>query len=123
MRTIPSILVIDDNPDALQTFSHLLGALGVQHVREACSAERALEMLQTQSFSIILSDYRLGGMDGVEFLEQLRAKGDETPVVVFSGAPDTAGVIRAARQPKVDFFSKPFRITELTHAMERLMAA
>jgi two-component system, OmpR family, response regulator len=103
MRTIPSILLIDDNADALETISKVLTAVGVKNVCEASSAEEAFGILKTRKFSLIIADYRLGGMDGVEFLERLRASGDQTPLLLLSGAPDKAGVIRAASQPKVDF--------------------
>ena len=123
MRAIPSILVIDDNPEALELLTTLLSALGVTTVRRAGSAEEALEILKAESFNLILSDYRLEGMDGVEFLERLRAEGNKTPVLILSGAPDKAGVIRATHHQKVDFFGKPFQVTELVGAMERLAEA
>ena len=122
MRTIRSVLVIDDNPDTLETLATLLQSLGVDHVTQARSAEDALDALKHQRFSLIVADYRLEGMDGVEFLEQLRAGGDLTPVIMLSGAPDKAGVIRATRQPRVDFFSKPFRVADFMGAMDRMAA-
>lgn len=123
MRTIPSVLVIDDNFEALKALTSLMTALGAQTVREAESAEEALELVKTQNFDLIVSDYRLEGMNGVEFLEKVRAEGNRTPVLVLSGAPDKAGVIRTTKQPKADFFTKPFKIVELTDAMDRLLAA
>jgi len=122
MRTIRSVLVIDDNPDTLETLATLLQSLGVDHVTRTRSAEEALDTLKSQRFSLIVADYRLEGMDGVEFLEQLRAGGDLTPVIMLSGAPDKAGVIRATRQPRVDFFSKPFRVADFMGAMDRMAA-
>lgn len=123
MKAISSVLVVEDNAIALKTLSALLSALGAQTVCEADSAEKALECLKTQSFSLILTDYRLGGMNGVQFIEQLRANGNETPVIVLSGAPDKTGVMRAATYNRVDFFGKPFRMEELAGAMDRLVAA
>src|SRR6266581_3325479 len=122
MRPIASILVIDDNAESLEALASLLSALGAKSVRQAASAERALEILQNSSFSLIISDYRLEGMDGVQFLEQLRAQGNQTPVLLLSGAPDKAGVIRATCHEKVDFFGKPFQIAELMGAVDRLAA-
>src|SRR5258706_16014664 len=117
MRTIPSVLVIDDNFESLKALTSLMSALGAEKVSEAESAEEALELVKDHRFDLIVSDYRLEGMDGVEFLEQVRGQGNQTPILLLSGAPDKAGVIRAARQPKADFFSKPFRIVEITDAM------
>lgn len=123
MLSIPSILVIDDDPDAAKTLAQLLTALGVKDVREASSGEMALDILKTQSFSMILVDYRMQGMNGVEFLEKVRAKGDETPILLVSGAPEKAAVIRAANYKKVDFIGKPFRMAELLGAVQKLASA
>ena len=123
VQAISSILVIDDDGAALETISHVLSALGVADVCEVTSAERALKILRARQFDLIIADYRLGGMDGVEFLERLRAAGNQTPLLLLSGAPDKAGVIRATNQPKVDFFGKPFRVAELVGAMNKLVCA
>ena len=123
MKVIPSVLVIDDNADMLSAMGDILMALGAEKVRQVPSAEDALVVLEQEAFSIIVSDYRLDGMDGAQFVEQLRKGGNHTPVLMLSGAPDKQGVIRATKHERVDFFPKPFRIVELTDAMERLMAA
>ncbi len=123
MKAISSILVVEDNPIALKTLATLLTALGVKTVCEAESAEAALGLLKTQKFSLILTDYRLGGMNGVQFIEQLRNEGNQTPVIVLSGAPDKTGVMRAATYNRVDFFGKPFRMDELSGAIERMAIA
>jgi DNA-binding NtrC family response regulator len=122
MRAVPSTLVIDDNPDTLETLAALLTSLGAGEVAQASSAEAALELLRHRRFHLIVTDYRLEGMDGVQFLETLRAAGDLTPVIVVSGAPDKSGVIRATRHPNVDFFPKPFRVADLMGAMDRMAA-
>ena len=123
MTPIPSILVIDDNAEMLSILAELLTALGAQKVRQVASAEEALTVLQQERFTIILSDYRLEGMDGVQFVEHLRQNGDRTPVIMLSGAPDKPSVIRATRHELVDFFPKPFRSSDLACAMDRLLAA
>jgi two-component system C4-dicarboxylate transport response regulator DctD len=123
IRDIPSVLIIDDEATVLDILGQLFSAFGISRVCRASSAEEALRILKTEQFAIIVSDYRLEGMDGVAFVEKLRASGDRTPVLMLSGAPDKIGVIRAAHQPSVDFFPKPFEIPNLLSAMERLALA
>lgn len=125
MRThhIPSVLVVDDEASVLEMLGQLFTALGVSRVQRASSAEEALDILDREQFAMIVSDYRMGGMDGVAFIEQLRDRGNTTPVLMLSGAPDKLGVIRAANQPRVDFFAKPFELRQLVGAMERLAEA
>lgn len=121
MSCAASVLVIDDNPDALSVLSSLVSALGAEQVRQAASAEQALDLLQAERFKLVISDYRLGGMDGVEMLERLRARGDQTPVLFVSGAPDRSAIERASRHTGVDFYGKPFRLADLLGAMQRLV--
>jgi CheY-like chemotaxis protein len=123
MQSIPSVLVIDDDSEALNTFTQLLRALGVKNICRLGDAESALEVLEHQPFTMILCDYRLAGMDGTEFVERLRARGDETPVVMLSGVPDKAAVLRATTYTNVDFIGKPFRILDLVNSMEQLAEA
>ena len=123
MRSIDSILVVDDSADALNTFTKLFSALGVKDISQAASAEEALCILKTRPFAMILCDYRMEGMNGVELLENLRGQGIQTPMVMVSGAPDKAGVIRALNHRKVDFFTKPFQVADLVGAMEKLAEA
>ncbi len=122
MAAIPSTaLVIDDNAEALNAIGQVLSVAGVQSISQVSSAEEALEILKTQRFNLVVADYRLEGMNGVEFLETLRASGDLTPLLLISGAPDKAGVIRAVRQRSVDVFGKPFRVAEFVNAISKLM--
>ncbi len=100
----------------------ILKSEGIPNVREAASAEEVAEKLKAESFSIIVSDYRLGGASGVDMLEELRKNGNKTPVLLISGAPNLSGVVRAAVHERVDFIAKPFKIDELVTAVERLLA-
>lgn len=121
MVPIPSALVIDDDSEALNAIGQVLTAAGVRNVCPARSAEDALELMKTRRFDLVIADYRLEGMDGVQFLETLRASGDLTPLLLLSGAPDKSGVIRAVSQPRVDVFGKPFRVSEFVGAINKLM--
>ena len=122
MHKTRSALVVDDDAGFREIAETILHSVGLEKVAGACSAEEALEVLKTETFSIIVSDYRMQGMTGVEFLEKLRGRGDDTPMLLVSGAPDKAGVIRAGRHSKVDFRPKPFHLRDFIGAVSRLAA-
>jgi DNA-binding response OmpR family regulator len=117
---IESVLVVEDNPLALKFICDFLKALNVELIGRAINAEDALDILETQPFSFIITDYRLPGLNGVQFLEKIRARGIQTPVIILSSSPETNSVIRASRFERVDFFSKPFHTAELTQAIAKL---
>jgi DNA-binding NtrC family response regulator len=106
----------------LEMLTQLCHALGIEKISQASSAEAAFDLLKRETFSLIISDYRLDGMSGVDFLEELRSRGDQTPVIMLSGAPDKQGVMRAVHHQRVDFFNKPFELSQFVGAIERLAA-
>src|SRR5436309_3545816 len=114
MCALASVLIVDDCAEARAMLGQLLSAIGAEQVREVSSAEEALEILARERFSIIISDYRLEGMDGVQLLDRIRQSGDATPVLLLSGVPEQQAILRATQHQKVDVFPKPFRIAELT---------
>lgn len=67
-----SVLIVEDDPDALDILCLALGAVGAT-VQSAASAEAALVMLQRWRPDVVLSDIQLPGVDGFAFLELLRA--------------------------------------------------
>jgi two-component system KDP operon response regulator KdpE len=113
------ILIVDDEPP-IRLF--LRTALAVQNYRvdEAADGERALEFLQRNPVDLIILDLGLPGMDGLEVVRQLRAKGSLTPIIILSSRDDEAGKVAALDLGADDYISKPFGAEELS---ARLRAA
>jgi CheY-like chemotaxis protein len=89
----PPILLIDDNPQNLRLASFLLMSEGLQ-VRTAENAERALELLSAETFSLVLLDIQLPGMDGLELTRRIRN------TAAWSGLPIVALTAYAMRHDK-----------------------
>lgn len=85
------ILILDDNSFGLSARKGVLQELGHQIVT-SCSPKDALEMCGDQVFDLVVTDYRMPDMDGVEFISQLRQRGIQVPVVLLSGFADTLGL-------------------------------
>jgi len=80
---------VDDELTHLKTTRIFLKrvAKGDFEIVSVLSAEEALEKLETEDFDVVVSDYKMPGMDGIEFLEAVR-KGDKyanTPFIIFTG--------------------------------------
>ena len=85
MKTIPSLLVVEDSPTGMKYICDFLKSINVGVIQQAFNAEDALDILRTQKFSFIITDYRLPGLNGMEFLEQIRTQGNSTPAILLSG--------------------------------------
>ena len=79
------VLCVDDEKSFLELARIMLEGSGEMHIETATSGRDALEMLSRARYDVILADYMMPGMDGIELLKALRERGDETPYIVFTG--------------------------------------
>lgn len=79
------ILLVDDEPDLLKVAKGFLEMEGQFLVDTASSAEEAVEKMKEETFEAVVSDYQMPGKDGLEFLKELRRRGDAVPFIMFTG--------------------------------------
>jgi PAS domain S-box-containing protein len=79
------VLHVDDDSGFLQVSKEILELRGLFEVHNASSVEEAFENISQEEYDAIVSDYKMPGKDGLEFLKELRAKGNITPFVIFTG--------------------------------------
>ncbi len=80
-----TVLFVDDEPALLDVSRLYLEKTGDLKVETCFSAEQAIESLKERSYDVIVSDYEMPGIDGIEFLKLLRNLGDHTPFIIFTG--------------------------------------
>jgi PAS domain S-box-containing protein len=78
-------LYVDDEPSLLDVTKLFLEREGLIHMETAESAELAAVMLSNGTFDVVISDYMMPGMNGIELLKALRSNGDMTPYIIFTG--------------------------------------
>jgi len=114
------LLIIDDDANTLASLSRAFRLAG--HEAVVCdSAVRALELIKSQSFDLIFSDVVMPGKDGLSFLEDYRALGLNTPVVMMSGQAHIEMAVRATRLGAVDFLEKPLSTDKLLLTVENAL--
>lgn len=99
--------VVDDDLAVRQSLSFLLASDGLP-VRLYDSASAFLETLKGKADGCVVTDVRMPGMDGIELLRHLRAKGLNLPVIVMTGHADVPMAVEAMKEGAVDFIEKPF---------------
>ncbi len=114
------LLIIDDDANTLASLSRAFRLAG--HEAVVCdSAVRALELIKSQSFDLILSDVVMPGKDGLSFLEDYHTLGLSTPVVMMSGQAHIEMAVRATRLGAVDFLEKPLSTDKLLLTVENAL--
>ena len=106
------LLLIDDDPNTLASLSRAFRLAG--HEATVCdNANRAMELLQSQRFDLILSDVVMPGKSGMELLEELKKSGLQTPIVLISGQANIEMAVKATRLGALDFLEKPLTTDKL----------
>jgi len=114
------LLLIDDDPNTLASLSRAFRLAG--HEASVCdNANRAIELLQSQRFDLILSDVVMPGKSGMELLEELKKSGLQTPIVMISGQANIEMAVKATRLGALDFLEKPLTTDKLLLTVENTL--
>jgi len=114
------LLIVDDEANTLAALSRAFRLDG--HEAIVCdNAARALELAKSQHFDLILSDVVMPGKDGLSLLEDLKAQGVSTAVVMMSGQAHIDMAVRATRLGALDFLEKPISTDKLLLTVENAL--
>lgn len=111
------ILVVEDEDLMRAILTQLLEGAGYR-VATANSAETALEIFTTEDVSVTLTDIRMGGMDGLELLDQIKSVDSEALVVVMTAYSSVDSAIAALRKGAYDYITKPFVNEDLLQSVK-----
>jgi len=101
------ILVVEDDPSLREAIGDTLELAGRSFVA-VDGGEAALAALETQAFSIVVSDVRMMPMDGISLLKEIRARLPHLPVVLMTAYAEVDKAVDAMRSGACDFLLKPF---------------
>ena len=113
-----TILVIDDEKPILSMFELFLGTYGYT-VLTAENGEQGLEIFQREQPSIVLTDIKMPGMDGLEVLRRIKELNPLTEVIVITGHGDIDIAVKALNLNATDFINKPIEDNALDAALSR----
>lgn len=105
------LLVVDDEAEICATLAQYFGSVGYD-VDTAPDASQALEKL-SEGFDVVLSDIRMPGVDGIEFLQQARRTNSKIGIFLITGYPTLETMIDAKQHGAVAYFRKPLKLTEV----------
>ncbi|HKQ85209.1 MAG TPA: sigma-54 dependent transcriptional regulator [Candidatus Acidoferrales bacterium] len=111
-REKPSILVVEDEAK-LRRLIELQLAEDDFIARSAPDAEGALEMLQKDSFDLVLTDFKLPGMNGLDFLHEAKKIDANLPVIMMTAYGSVESAVDAMKAGASDYVLKPFSLAEL----------
>ncbi len=115
---LPPVLVVDDERNMRRSLQMMLADEGYA-VRAAESAEEALGLLAQESFFMVITDARLGGMSGFELLGKIRGQWPDLPSLMITAYATPKLAVQAIKAGAMDYLAKPFAPEELFLAVSR----
>src|SRR6266404_4558067 len=115
---LPPVLVVDDEKNMRLSLKSVLTDEDYP-VRAVDSAEAALALLAKEEFFMAITDARLGGISGYEFLAKARSQWPELPVLMITAYATPKLAAEAIKAGAIDYLAKPFAPEELLHAVAR----
>jgi len=115
-----AVLVVDDHARARDSMTDVLRSVG-HRVDCCCSAAEALRLVKEQSFDVIITDLRMPGMTGLEFIQKLNVAHVDAQTIMVTAHASVTAAVEAMRLGAFDFIEKPFNIDELESLVTRAL--
>ena len=122
----PRILVVDDEPDIRASLRHFLASRLKADVEVAASAKEGLELLRAGGapFDLVLSDFKMPGMDGLEFLAKAHDIAPQAVRIMVTAFADLDLAISAINEARIlHFFTKPIDPDHLVEVLGTVLRA
>jgi DNA-binding NtrC family response regulator len=115
-----TILCVDDDPSVGLILEDTLAAAG--HTPIGCrNVPEALQVLERSSVDLIISDYRMPGLSGLEFLQLLSREGYDVPLIMLTGHATIEHAVSAIKAGAIDYITKPVRPQQLELAVDQAL--
>src|SRR6516225_5882109 len=118
MSALPPVLVVDDEKNMRASLKTVLSSERYD-VRAVESAEAAMTLLAQEDFLMVITDARLGGMSGYDFLSKARSRWPDLPMLMITAYATPKLAVEAIKAGAIDYLAKPFAPEELLHAVGR----
>ena len=119
------ILIVDDYKTMLRIIRNLLKQLGFNNVDEATDGSQALHKLRDKSYSLVISDWNMEPMTGIQLLREVRADGKlkELPFIMVTAESKTENVVAAKAAGVSNYSVKPFNAATLKQKLTSILGS
>lgn len=124
MDKTTNVLIVDDYKTMLRIIRNLLKQLEFDNVEEASDGQEALAKLRAGQFGLVISDWNMQPMTGLDLLKEVRADArlKETPFIMITAESKTENVVAAKAAGVSNYIVKPFNAETLRGKIEKVLA-
>ncbi len=119
-----NVLIVDDYVTMLRIIKNLLKQLGFNNVDEATDGGMALEKIKAKQYGLVISDWNMEPMTGLQLLKEIRASNDtfaNVPFIMVTAESKTENVIAAKQAGVNNYIVKPFNAETLKTKMSSVL--
>ena len=118
-----NVLVVDDYNTMRRILRNLLSQIGFSNVEEAEDGSTGLRKLRERSFGLVISDWNMAPMSGLEFLKEVRSDGalKDMPFIMITAESKTENVVAAKQAGVSNYIVKPFNAETLRDKIEKVL--
>lgn len=116
------VLVVDDSGIMRKIIIRALNACGLSDTVEARDGSEGWELFQTKTIDLVLTDWNMPVMNGLEFLREIRGSGSTVPVIMVTTEGEKGKVIEAIQAGVTDYLCKPFEQEDLQRKIDKYAA-
>ena len=113
------VLLVDDSGTMRTIEKRCLNKLGIEDIIEAEDGRQALEFFIAGQFEVVLTDWNMPNMDGLELLKEIRQLNQDIPVIMITTESERARVVTAIQAGCSDYLVKPFTPDGLRDKLEK----
>jgi len=116
-------LVVDDSMTIRRIVIKALGIVGITDATEAGAGVEAIQALQAGGYALILLDWNMPKLTGIDTLRTIRQAGNKTPVIMVTTEAEKSRVIEAIKTGANDYLIKPFSPDQLAAKVKNVLGA
>lgn len=115
------ILILDDEPIVCDRLKPALEKRGYE-VESFTESSEAMQRIKEKEFDVIITDLKMPGIDGIQFLEEIKRRSEKTEVIMITGFATMESAKESFHKGVFDFIAKPFRLREIKEVVQRAEA-
>lgn len=113
------VLVADDSSTMRKIILRSLSAVGIPSAVEASDGEEAVNLFNPGDFDLVLTDWNMPGKNGLEVIQEIRAKDSDIPIIMVTTEAEKSRVLEAIQAGVSDYLVKPFTADTLREKLEK----
>jgi DNA-binding NtrC family response regulator len=121
MKEIPPVLIVDDDSQMRSALREAVSMLGYP-VEVTDNGRSAIDKLQSSTCSMVITDMRMPGMDGIALIKEIRKLSLNIPILVITGYGTVENAVLAMKSGATDYLMKPFSYETLHQAIESILS-